>query len=81
MNKGKKIYGKGVNIYCEKPMALNYEDSLKMANLAEDKGLITQVALVYRFMPAVAKAKAIVESGLLGGILLVLEENYSIVVI
>ena len=33
-----------------------------MANLAEDKGLITQVALVYRFMPAVAKAKAIVES-------------------
>ncbi|NMB08428.1 MAG: Gfo/Idh/MocA family oxidoreductase [Tissierellia bacterium] len=66
---GKKFMEKGVNIYCEKPMALNYEDSLKMANLAEDKGLITQVALVYRFMPAVAKAKAIVESGLLGDII------------
>jgi predicted dehydrogenase len=66
---GKKFIDRGTNIYCEKPMALNYEESLDMANSAEDKGLITQLALVYRFMPAIAKAKAIVESGLLGEII------------
>ncbi len=66
---GKKFMNKGVNIYCEKPIALNYREALDMANLAEDKGLITQAALVYRFMPAIAKAKAIVESGSLGEII------------
>lgn len=66
---GKKFTNKGTNIYCEKPMALNYDESVEMANLAKDNEIITQVALVYRFMPAIAKAKAIVESGFLGEII------------
>lgn len=65
----KKFVSKGANIYCEKPMALNYDDSKEMADLAKAKGLITQVALVYRFMPAVAKAKTIIDKGYLGEII------------
>lgn len=66
---GKKFANRGVNIYCEKPMALNYYKGKEMVDLAKERELITQVALVYRFMPAVAKAKTIIEKGYIGEII------------
>lgn len=48
-------YGKA--IYCEKPLASNYEDAIKMAELVEKNGIKNAVALMYRFIPAVRLLK------------------------
>ena len=65
----KKILKYDLNIYCEKPLGINYKESEELANKVENKDLINQVALVYRFLPAIAKTKAIIEEGFLGQII------------
>jgi len=59
----------GLNIYCEKPLGLKYEECEAMAHIVEDKGIVNQVALVYRFMPAIAKARALLLNNRLGDII------------
>lgn len=60
---------KNSNIYCEKPMAVNLKESLQILNLVKEKEIITQLALVYRFMPAISKAKAMIENNCIGEII------------
>lgn len=56
-------------VYCEKPLAMNYREALELANLAQEHEIIQQVALMYRFMPAVVKAREYIKQGRLGDIL------------
>ena len=56
-------------VYCEKPLALNYQQAQALANLAEQKKLVNQVALMYRFMPAVVMAREYIQEGSLGEII------------
>lgn len=56
-------------VYCEKPLALNYRQARALVQLAEDKQLLNQVALMYRFMPAVVRARDYIASGNLGEII------------
>ncbi len=42
----------GKAIYCEKPLATNYNDAMEMAKLVKENNIMNSVALVYRFMPA-----------------------------
>ena len=65
----KNLANRGINIYCEKPMALNYDDSKEMDKLSKEKELITQVALIYRFMPSIDKENVIIDKGYLGEII------------
>lgn len=59
----------GKNIYCEKPLALNLEQAAEMLKLAESYDRVIQLAFNYRFIPAVMKAKQLIEEGFLGDII------------
>lgn len=66
---GMKILGAGKHIYMEKPVSKDIEDAVKLVKLSESSGLVNQVALMYRFLPAIVMAKDYIESGQLGDIL------------
>jgi len=57
------------NIYCEKPLTGFYEDEKKVTMLAQEHNIYNQVALVFRFLPAVIRGKKIIEEGVLGDII------------
>ncbi|WP_438448382.1 Gfo/Idh/MocA family protein [Gorillibacterium sp. sgz5001074] len=60
----------GKSIYCEKPLADRYDRSRAMSEAAEDgSGRRHQVALVYRYHPAVLRIKEIIRQGLIGNVL------------
>jgi len=58
----------GMAVYCEKPLACNHEDARAMADLAAARKLITQVAFVMRYIPAIRQMKALIDAGELGEI-------------
>lgn len=59
----------GKNIYCEKPLALNYTEALELAQLASQNGITAQSALMMRFLPAVVTAREYIREGKLGEII------------
>lgn len=58
----------GCHVLCEKPLATNYADALKMARAAKKAGVINMVNFTYRNAPAIQKARELVRSGKLGEI-------------
>ncbi len=48
-----KAVSYGKPIYCEKPLAPNYQDAFTMAKLVQERDVLNAVALMCRFMPAV----------------------------
>lgn len=65
----KKAIAAGKNIYCEKPLCVTYEQAKEVAMLAKEKGITTQVVFNNRFLPAIMRAKELVDDGKLGRIL------------
>lgn len=55
---------------CEKPLALTSEDASLMVDKAEEKGSLLMMASKFRYVDDVIKAKGIVDSGILGDIVL-----------
>ncbi|MHC4497802.1 MAG: Gfo/Idh/MocA family protein [Planctomycetota bacterium] len=53
----------GINVLCEKPMALNVPDCNRMIKAAESSGKVLQIGHCLRFWPEYAKAKEIVAAG------------------
>ena len=62
----KKALMAGKHVYCEKPLAVTYDEAKELCDLAESRGLTCRIVFNNRFMPAVMRAKEIVESGRLG---------------
>jgi len=60
-------YGKA--IYCEKPLAANYDNAMEMAKIVKENNIINSVALVYRFMPALTLLKRELEKETIGKII------------
>jgi len=58
-----KALSRGVNVLCEKPMALNAADCDRMIAAAQRSGKTLQIGHCVRFWPEYAKAKEIVDSG------------------
>lgn len=56
----------GKHVMCEKPMAMDKEEGLKMVEAVKKAGVINQVDFIYRQCPAVTEAKKIIEEGKLG---------------
>jgi predicted dehydrogenase len=56
----------GLNVLCEKPMALNVQDCKRMIAEANRSGKVLQIGHCVRFWPEYAKAKQIVDSGKFG---------------
>ncbi len=66
----------GVHVLCEKPLAVNSEDAAAMLNAAQKSGNQFTMASKFRFVEDVIRAKSIVESGILGEIIL-LENTFT----
>ncbi|HEY43182.1 MAG TPA: Gfo/Idh/MocA family oxidoreductase [Anaerolineae bacterium] len=58
-----------LHVYCEKPLAMNYEEARAMAQIAREAGVLTHVAFVLRYLPAIRQMKALLEAGRIGEIL------------
>ncbi len=56
----------GKHIYCEKPLAMNVAQGARMVRAVEKAGVKTQITFNYRFLPAILRAKQLVEEGFLG---------------
>ncbi len=60
---------RNLNVYLEKPIGLNGEEALELARMANDKNIINQAALMYRFMPAINQARDMIKNGEIGAVL------------
>ncbi|MEI7811660.1 MAG: Gfo/Idh/MocA family oxidoreductase [Ignavibacteria bacterium] len=67
----------GKHIHCEKPMALNSAQAEEMVSVCEENKVLLSVNYVHRFHPIVAKAKEIIDKGMLGKIVSI-TANYNV---
>jgi predicted dehydrogenase len=58
----------GKHVLCEKPLGLDAEEAHRMWREAEDAGVVHMCGFNYRFVPAVSRARELVEAGALGEI-------------
>lgn len=56
----------GKQILCEKPIALNIEQGLRMIDAAEKHGVKLMIAQVLRYFPENVSAKSVMDRGLIG---------------
>jgi predicted dehydrogenase len=60
----------GKHVLCEKPLTLKSKDARELIALAQSKGLHLMMASKFRYAEDVIKAKAILQSGILGHVIL-----------
>lgn len=58
----------GINVMCEKPMAINYDEALKMKEAAEKNGKLLTIGYQHRFDPDVSYMRRAAENGEFGDI-------------
>jgi predicted dehydrogenase len=63
-----KLIAAGKHVFCEKPLALNFDDASAMTTAAEAAGLVNMVNLTYRNAHALQMARRMVEAGEIGAI-------------
>lgn len=61
-----KALKKGINVICEKPMAINSEDAKEIIEAANESGKLFMVAHVVRFMRAYVYLTEVIKSGRYG---------------
>ena len=76
-----KAIAAGVHVFCEKPFVLDPVEGARLAAMAEQAALVTQVGYHYRFVAAFREAARIVHSGILGRVHHVGAEAYGPVVL
>lgn len=57
---------KGKHIYCDKPLAKTVEEAEELAGRAKGAAGVHQMTFNYRFVPAILRAKEMIEAGFLG---------------
>lgn len=65
-----RLMERGVHVLCEKPLAVNSSEAIRMAEAAERCHVVFTMGSKFRFTPDVQKAREIIESGVLGDIVL-----------
>ena len=61
---------RGVHVLCEKPFAVSAKEAAEVVDAAKKKGVTITMASKFRYVEDVIKAKQIVDSGILGDIVL-----------
>jgi predicted dehydrogenase len=56
----------GKHVLCEKPLGLDADESYAMWRAAEDAGVVHLCGFNYRFVPAIRRARELVDAGALG---------------
>lgn len=72
---------RGLHVFCEKPFCLDGDQGLALANLAENRGLVTQVGYHNRFVASFREVKSLLDQGAIGQVTRVLAEAYGPVVL
>ena len=72
---------RNIHVYCEKPLCTDPAESLRLARLAQAKGLANQVGYHYRFVAAFQEAKRLLDARVLGPIHHFRAEAYGPVVV
>lgn len=54
------------HVLCEKPFAMNARQTAQIMELAQEKELFCMEAMWTRFLPAIAKAKSLLQEGMIG---------------
>ena len=58
--------GAGKHVLCEKPVAYDYRETWRAAELARSKGLKTKLGFTFRYSPGVQYAKSLIDEGFVG---------------
>lgn len=72
---------RGVHVFCEKPLTLSAAESIELAALAEEKGLVAQVGYHNRYIATFREVASLLRRGALGKVTHVLAEAYGPVVL
>jgi predicted dehydrogenase len=72
---------RGLHVFCEKPLTLTSEESRDLAELAAERGLVTQVGYHNRFVAAFREVKALLDAGAIGRVTHMHAEAYGPVVL
>src|SRR4051794_24664652 len=73
--------GRGLHVFCEKPFTLDPGDSQRLAELAGEQRVVTQVGYHYRHTAPFQEAKRVIDSGALGRVAQAVAEAYGPVVL
>ena len=65
---GRDCFERKKDVFVEKPIAFTSEEAKEMIRLAEEQEAILQVGHIYRYHPATAKIKKMIEEGRLGDV-------------
>jgi predicted dehydrogenase len=76
-----KALERGVHVFCEKPLTLSPDDSERLATLAREHGLATQVGYHNRHVATFATMGALLRDGAIGDVTHVMGEAYGPVVL
>jgi len=66
----------GKHVVCEKPLAMNAEESAELVRLAKEKNLVNAVNFNIRFYPLVHEAKARISAGKIGERVYIIQGSY-----
>lgn len=77
----KQLLEAGVSVFCEKPFTLASAEGDELVQLAQDKGLVTQVGYHNRFVGAFGEVKRLLDAGAIGEVSHGLAEAYGPVVL
>jgi len=64
----------GAHVLCEKPLSINLEDAVAMEQTSKDTGKLLMMASKFRYVNDIVKAKGIIQSGILGEVILIENE-------
>src|SRR5437899_481428 len=56
----------GKHVLCEKPVAYDFRDTRRAAELARSRGLLTKLGFTFRYSPGVQYAKSLIDDGFVG---------------
>ena len=54
------------HVLCEKPVAFDFRDTLRAAELAKQRGRLTKLGFTFRYSPGVRYAKSLIDDGFVG---------------
>lgn len=59
---------KGINVVCDKPLTISYEEAIELQRLSEEKNLLFAVTYTYTGYPVVKQAREMIQRGEIGEI-------------